>query len=220
MINWPGGCDLPHLVGFRCSTLHGSEVETIFPLQNADKDLHRDVVEAIDRTSVDRLLSLHFSLEVLNMSNVKKASNWWENPRKGAEKGPKTIPTPSFPQPQWKLYGSEFSLEVWSKLLLPSLSLDIAFSLILGFASILQLWHFPHFLVGSVEACLPDEMPGHRPPFAIPHKSEPSLSPSNVQRNLICFQRWVFFSDATFCLSLYLAELFPSHHLFPSPSLR
>ena len=119
MINWAGGCDLPHLVGFRCSTLHGSEVETMFPLQNADKDLHRDVVEAIDRTSVDRLLSLHFSLEVLNILIVIKTSNWWGKPRKGAKKGPKTIPTPSFPQPQWKLYGTEFSLEVWSKLLLP-----------------------------------------------------------------------------------------------------
>ena len=187
MINWPGGCDLPHLVGFRCSTLHGSEVETIFPLQNADKDLHRDVVEAIDRTSVDRLLSLHFSLEVLNMSIVKKASNWWGKPRKGAEKKTENHSNPILPSASvealwnWILFGGLIQAA-------PSLSSDIVFSLTLGFAPILQLWHFPHFLVGSVEACLPDEMPGHRPPFAIPHKSEPSLSPSNVKRNLICFR--------------------------------
>ena len=186
MINWPGGCDLPHLVGLRCSTLNGSEVETIFPLQNADKDLHRDVVEAIDRTSVDRLLSLHFSLEVLNMSIVLKASNWWGKPRKGAKKDRK----PFQPHPSLSLSGSFMELNsLWR--FDPSCSflvIGYCFSLILGFAPILQLWHFPHFLVGSVEACLPDEMPGHRPPFAIPHKSEPSLSPSDVQSNLICFR--------------------------------
>ena len=31
-------------------------------------DLHRDVVEALDRVSVDRLLSLHFSLEVTHLT--------------------------------------------------------------------------------------------------------------------------------------------------------
>ena len=88
---------MPHLVGFRCSTLNGSEVETIFPLQNADKDLHRDVVEAIDRTSVDRLLSLHFSLEVLNMSIVKKASNWWGKPKERGGKRTENHSNPILP---------------------------------------------------------------------------------------------------------------------------
>ena len=77
-------------MGLWCSTLHGLEVKTLSELQNVSvladisyfnvffyilqlcsliakvsiHDLHRDVVEALDRVSVDRLLSLHFSLEV------------------------------------------------------------------------------------------------------------------------------------------------------------
>ena len=34
----------------------------------AKHDVHRDVVEALDRVSVDRLLSLHFSLEVPHLT--------------------------------------------------------------------------------------------------------------------------------------------------------
>ena len=34
----------------------------------AKHDVHRDVVEALDRVSVDRLLSLHFSLEVRHLT--------------------------------------------------------------------------------------------------------------------------------------------------------